>query len=60
MARALLIVVYFFVTTVWLPDRLTHFGTATTGRDLAVVAVWGTGLVAGMWLLRWAQRRGWI
>ncbi len=60
LARALLIVGYFSVATVWLPDRITHVGAATTTRDLAVVAVWGTGLVAGMWLLRRAQRRGLI
>lgn len=56
--KALLIVAYFFVTTVWLPDRITRMAAVSVFRDMMVVLTWATGLALGMWLLRKAQRRG--
>lgn len=62
--RSLLIVLYFVVATVWLPDRVLRLGavaeSATLVSDLLVLVVWGAGLVGGLWGLRTAQRRGLI
>jgi len=64
MLSALAIVLYFFVTTFWLPSALLRSSLLTgVGRnvsDLIAVAVWGLGLGFGMWALRRAQDRGWI
>ena len=60
--RALAIVVYFVVFTVWLPDFVLGLGFVAEGsdlvRDVVVSLVWGAALVAGMTGLRLAQRRG--
>ena len=62
--RGLLIVAYFVVGTVWLPDRILRLDTVAQAsanmRDALVLVVWGSLLVAGMWLLRVGQRRGLI
>lgn len=60
--RALLIVVYFFLITVWLPSFVLRIGTVTrassTIQGLLGAGIWAVGLGAGIWLLRFAQRRG--
>lgn len=58
--KALVIVAYFFVATLWLPDRITKMASGSMARDLLVVLTWAIGLALGMWLLRRAQRRGTI
>lgn len=62
--RGLLIVLYFVVATVWLPDRVLRLGAVAESsamiRDLLVLVVWGAGLVGGLWMMRTAQRRGLI
>jgi hypothetical protein len=62
--RGVLIVLYFVIATVWLPDYVLTLGAVAeasqTLRDLLLLGVWGVALVAGMYLLRWAQRRGLI
>jgi predicted tellurium resistance membrane protein TerC len=54
-------VLYFIVATVWLPDFVLSLdavaSASETVRDFVVLVVWGGALVAGMYLLRWAQRR---
>jgi len=59
--RGVIIVLYFVIATVWLPDFVLNLGAVADAtqlmRDLIVVTVWGIALVAGMYLLRWAQRR---
>lgn len=53
------VVAYFFVATVWIPDRIARFqGLPIEAKDILVVLAWATGLMLGMWLLRGAQRRG--
>ncbi len=60
--RGLLIVAYFVVATVILPNAALRLDAVLSAsdviRDLFVLAVWGTGFVAGLWLLRMLQRRG--
>ena len=60
--RGLLIVAYFVVATVILPNAVLRLDPVLSAsdviRDLLVLAVWGAGLVAGLWLLRRLQRRG--
>jgi hypothetical protein len=62
--RSVLIVVYFIVATLWLPDMLTQVGAVAEApslvRDAIVLAVWGGGLFGGLYGLRVAQRRGLI
>ena len=63
-ARGLLIFVYFVVATVIIPNlviRLDSVARASSVvKDLAVLATWGTGLVAGLYLLWRFQRKGLI
>ena len=60
--RGLLIVAYFVVATVILPNAVLRLDPVLSAsdviRDLLVLAVWSAGLVAGLWLLRRLQRRG--
>lgn len=60
--RAFVIFVYFVVATVWLPNFVVRLGSVASAssfvKDSVVLAVWGVGLGAGLWLLRSAQRRG--
>lgn len=62
--RAAVIVLYFVITTVWLPDFLLALdfvkGSSDFVSDLVTSVVWGAALVGGMWALRIAQRRGMI
>jgi hypothetical protein len=62
--RALLIVAYFVLATVWLPDMVATLGALESAsrpvRDIAVSGVWAGALGGGIWLLRIAQRRGLI
>jgi hypothetical protein len=62
--RGTLIVAYFIVATVWLPDFVLNLGVFAEAseitRDVVVSVVWGGALFAGMFLLRRAQRRGLI
>lgn len=64
MLSAVGIVLYFAVTTVWLPSKLLRSsllaGASTNVSDLVAVAVWGIGFGFGIWALRRAQDRGWI
>jgi len=57
------IFLYFVVTTTWLPSQLLKGPLASSGtfvQDVVTVAIWGFFLLAGMWGLRSAQRRGMI
>ena len=60
--RGLLIVAYFVVATVIVPNFVLRLdvvlSTSDVIRDLLVLAIWGTALVVGLWLLRMLQRRG--
>jgi len=62
--RALLIVAFFFATTVWLPDFVLKIDAvnraAETTQHSIAAAIWIVALAAVMWLLRRAQKRGWI
>ena len=60
--RGALIVVYFAVATVWLPDFVLGFfaDAARAIRDLVALVIWGAALGAGMYLLRRFQRQGLI
>ena len=62
--RGLLIVAYFVVATVWLPNQVAAIDAVESAsrlvRDLAVSGVWLITLGAGIWLLRISQRRGLI
>lgn len=59
--RGLLIVAYFVITTVWLPDKVSAIDAveAASGpvRELTVAGVWAAAFGGGIWLLRIAQRR---
>jgi hypothetical protein len=59
--RSALIVVYFIIATVWLPDAMVQFNpiaqAAPLVRDAIVIAVWSAGLFGGLFGLRVAQRR---
>jgi hypothetical protein len=50
--RGVIIVLYFVIATVWLPDFVLSLGAVADAsqlmRDLIVVTVWGIALVAGM------------
>ncbi len=60
----LLIVVYFVVATVWLPDFVLQLGpvadAASWVGDALIPAIWGLGLVGGLIGLRTAQRKDWF
>jgi hypothetical protein len=62
--RGLLIVAYFVVATVWLPNEVAAIDAIESAsrliRDLAVSGVWAVTLGAGIWMLRIGQRRGLI
>ena len=62
--RGLLVFLYFVVTTVIVPDIVVRLdsvaGSSTVVSDLVVLAVWGGGLVGGLYLLRRFQRTGLI
>lgn len=62
--RGLLIVLYFVIATVWLPDLVLGLGFVSEAsrflRDLIGLVVWGAALVAGLYLLRRFQRQGLI
>ncbi len=64
MVRGLLIVAYFVVATVWLPNQVAAIDAVESAsrliRDLAVSGVWVVTLGAGIWMLRIGQRRGLI
>ena len=61
---AIAIVLYFAVTTFWLPSALLRSSILTGAErnvsDLVALAVWAVGFGFGMWGLRQAQQRGWI
>jgi hypothetical protein len=62
--RGLVIVAYFVLATVWLPDRILGIGFVRSApevvSDLMALTVWGAGLLGGMWSLRIGQERGLI
>jgi hypothetical protein len=62
--RGLLIVAYFVVATVWLPNQVVAIDAIESAsrliRDIAVSGVWAVTLGGGIWLLRISQRRGLI
>jgi hypothetical protein len=62
--RGALVVVYFVVATVWLPDFVLGLGavadSSRTLRDLIVLVIWAGALGAGMYMLRRYQRQGLI
>jgi len=62
--KAAVIVLYFVISTVWLPDFVLHLGFVETASDfvsdLLITAVWGAALGGGIWALRIGQRRGLI
>jgi hypothetical protein len=61
--RGFAVVLYFVITTVWLPDFVARLGFVEGSdlvTDLAVSAVWGVALFGGMWMLRIGQRMGFI
>jgi len=62
--RGLLVFVYFVIATVIVPDFVVRLdsvaGASTIVSDVVVLAVWGVGLVAGLYLLRRFQRTGLI
>jgi hypothetical protein len=59
-----LIVLYFTLSTIWLPSALLRSslltGAERTVSDLIALAVWAGGFALGIWGLRRAQERGWI
>lgn len=59
--RALLIVAYFVLATVWLPSRVIRLGPvaelSSTVQGVVATAVWAGALITGMWALRFAQGR---
>ena len=61
-ARGLLIVAYFVVATVWLPNKVASIDAVESAsrlmRDILTSGVWAVALGIGIWLLRIAQRRG--
>ena len=62
--RGVVVILYFIVATVWLPDFILGLGAVAEAsdflRDLIVLVVWGAALGAGMYGLRRAQERGLI
>ncbi len=60
---ALVIFVYFAVTTAWLPSYVLRTALSSAPKnvaDLVTVGIWGVFLLAGLWGLRKAQDEGWI
>jgi len=59
--RGVLVFAYFVVFTVLVPDfvlRMDIVANATAiVRDLVGLAVWGVGMILGLWMLRRAQSR---
>lgn len=62
--KAVLIVAYFAVTTVWLPSALLRSpllsGATRVVADTATVLIWGLFFGTGVIGLRRAQEGGWI
>lgn len=62
--RGLVILAYFIVFTVWLPNSILQLGAVASAtpfvRDTLVTAVWGIALVAGLYGLRVSRRAGLI
>ncbi len=62
--RGLLIVAYFVIATVWLPDQVASIDAIESAsrpvRDVVIAGVWTVTLALGIWLLRAAQRKGLI
>jgi hypothetical protein len=62
LGRGAIVVAYFVVATVWLPDFVLGLGfvqeATTLVRDAVTLAIWGIALGVGMYGLRMAQRRG--
>lgn len=62
--RGTVVVLYFVITTVWLPDFIIGLGAVAEApailRDTVILVVWGTALGAGIYLLRRFQRQGLI
>jgi predicted exporter len=62
--RGLLIVAYFVIATVWLPDKVATLDSLASAsrpvRDIVISGVWAGALIGGLWLLRVSQRRGLI
>jgi len=62
--RALLIIAYFAVLTVWLPSSILKLqavaGSPQLVTDLIALTVWGVFVGLGLWGLHETQRRGWI
>jgi hypothetical protein len=60
--RGLLVFLYFVVATVVVPNFVARLGFVQDASrmlsDLIVTAVWGGGLLAGLWLLRRLQAGG--
>lgn len=58
------IFLFFVVFTVIVPDFVVSLDPVASAadivRDAIVLAVWGAGLVGGLWLLRRGQSRGLI
>ena len=63
-AKAIGVVAYFFVATVWLPNLILGIGAIETAstfvRDGLTSLVWAVALGGGIVGLRVAQRRGLI
>ena len=62
--RGILVVLYFAITTAWLPDKVLSLGfiasSSRTVRDAIVLVLWAGALGAGLYGLRRAQRQGLI
>lgn len=62
--RGILVVLYFMIFTVWLPDTVLGLGfiaeSSRAMRDAIVLVIWAGALGAGMYMLRRAQRQGLI
>ena len=60
--RGFLVFMYFLVMTVMVPNFVLRLGAVGNAsaliQDLIVLAVWGAGLVAGLYLLRRFQAKG--
>ena len=59
--RGLVIFFYFVLATVWLPDFVLSLSAVADAsrfiRDLVGLTIWGAGLVAGLWMLRFFQSK---
>lgn len=62
--KALLVVLYFVLATVWLPSWVLGIGfverAAPVLHDLAGAGAWAIAMAVGLWALRRSQARGWI